>query len=467
MNEGHTPGWSPLHTLTAIAVLGVSVAWAVYTFQHSWFHTDDLKNFALAFESDWLAYVLTPIDVHFVPLHRLANFVMLRVAPMDFVVGMALLLVLHLASIYYFYRLLQGLFPGRLNLLFVLLYALNANFYIVYAWWSAGLHRFPYLLLTLASMFYFLQFLDRGNRKELLLSTGMFVLALGFYSKAVLIPGYLLCLAIARQVIAPSAHFRAGLVAGAGLLLAAGLYTMWFLTLHESDTDKIAAGYSHLSRAWIVGMQSASQVLMPWMILMLYPPLVLGAWLAALLYTCWRSPKTAILWFLGLGCVGVNIFVIAISSRADSSLTVVSRYNFELVFLQLLFLAMIVHCCIAARGRTGAAAWQPAVAGLSLALYGALATDKALRTISPHAERYLQVAVYARNFHAELDKVDSLAELNLRDQHIPLFLTGAFQPNVMPLSTFIALHQRGIPAYDQADRPLYRVDQEGRLRPVR
>src|SRR5262245_34274208 len=86
---------------SAILIASVYTAWLVrFAVTHSSFHGggDDIEGFWQAKHLPFWTYLFTPIDVHRLPLHRLASYVLFRTAGMNFVAASAVLVAFHLAG---------------------------------------------------------------------------------------------------------------------------------------------------------------------------------------------------------------------------------------------------------------------------------------------------------------------------------------------------------------------------------
>ena len=388
---------------------------------------------------------------------------------MNFVFSLVFLLACHLGAMFFLYRILDDLVPGYQNLILLFFYATNSYFASVLIWWSAGLHRFPYILLSLACMFYFLQYSKEKKGFYLCISIALFIVALGFYSKAVLIPVYLVCICICQQLISPVENFRRYLLIALGWVVVALFYTAWLLFLRETGQAPVSFDTELIFEAWLLGMSVSAQALLPAAQLLGNNWLVISVWLLVMLITSWRRPKVLIFWMLGVFCVALNVLVIAVSSRIEffpAITAMVPRYHFEVVFLQVLFLGLILNAISVSANNSAAVEprkWMKALLVPVLFVYGAGSVDKSLILLEAQSDRYYRPSVFARNLEGELDNYASLESLNLVERNIPRFLTDGLLSSPMPLSTFLALYGRGMPSFDAPDQPLYELTDEGRF----
>ncbi|HMJ14911.1 MAG TPA: hypothetical protein VK524_26040, partial [Polyangiaceae bacterium] len=205
--------------LTA-SVLGISVIFssAVLVLIHgnSHFVGDDLIALAMTHSMSFHEFVIEPINEHFVPLHRAITYVANLLAPGNFAIALLVLYAFQAVSMLYVYRTLL-LLESRMHMapwvanrsgerlrpleepVYWLLFGLFCvNVYLgpLYMWWTAGLHRLPFIAFSCIAVYYYLRFRFSGGGGSAVLCSAGVVLALGFYSKAMLLPWYLVGLEI-------------------------------------------------------------------------------------------------------------------------------------------------------------------------------------------------------------------------------------------------------------------------------
>ena len=169
-----------------------------YSATHSWFLGQDFDHLVLLQKLGFKEYLLEPIDIHNpLPLHRFFCWLFYQPLKMSFAGAMAFLGVLHLAGVYFFYRVLQCIKPGLSSAL--LAGGLCVNFYVLdlFSWWSAGLHRFPYLALIFIACYMTLAESSQVKPVRTMICVALVqLIGLGFFEKAVFLPIYLaVCLA--------------------------------------------------------------------------------------------------------------------------------------------------------------------------------------------------------------------------------------------------------------------------------
>lgn len=239
MGIQHRKDWD---TKAALCLLFVACAvgyTACYILGHHDFSNDDLDNFLLARRSGFLEYVLTPTDVHFVPLHRLLSWGVYYIAPMDFSLAVAVLMAFHVGALVYLYLTLRLLGAGDAGKLLTCVYSASALIVFGLIWWAHAQHRAPYVLLDLCAVYHYLAWLRSKKPLHLAIAAGAFVLAFGAYEKAVFIPVHMFLIGwlANRSAFLPRPWKAAALPAL--LLCVAGVYTL--LYFHLQPTGRLDA----------------------------------------------------------------------------------------------------------------------------------------------------------------------------------------------------------------------------------
>ena len=245
-----------------LALLGLVVAtvagvahftWSSYFFYDDYVFLRQAQRHGLS-----LGFLLEPLNPHFSPGHRLANWTLQRFFPLNFALAQAVLLACLAASIVVLHHVLAQLFgrrPGTLLLTFV--YATSIVHVGVVQWWNGGLLVLPAAVLSLVCIDAYLGFHRTGSRRLLALSVGALVLALLFYLKAVLVPLYLLLLRV--LVLEPGRPVRAAVAdtarewrVWAAYAVPAGVYLAVFLTGYwqPADAPSLDLVAEYLEVAW-------------------------------------------------------------------------------------------------------------------------------------------------------------------------------------------------------------------------
>lgn len=453
-------------------ILTESLGWATYAYFNSWFVTDDLKTFSLLMSSSFLDFIIIPIDIHFVPLHRLVNYLLQMLVPMNFAYSIGFLLLCHWVAIYYLYKLLEEMAAGPHNIFLLCVYTSNGYFASTLIWWTSGLHRFPYVLLSIACLYYFVRFLKERLLLFFWISFALFIIALGFYSKAVLIPIYLLCIHLCLRVM-PGDDYSVFDAFAVRSLIVFFLISFFYAGLAVSMGDPNQATFaSEITSVYIsllLGLSVSVQALLPSTIFFLRPTLVNVIGLAIIAFTSYKNPKCFVLWILALLCMVTNVLIIAVSARVDlfpAITAIVPRYHFEVVFLQILFISIILKSTEAvernpSRKKRGAGIYL--VACLFVFVYSVFSINMSIDLMALNAERYKRASVFGRNLNSELASYEEFEMLKLEDRVIPGFLTDGFISNPMNLSQFLLLYDRGVAEFVEEENADYRINNEGRF----
>lgn len=442
---------------------------ARFTLANSYFIADDYDHFQLAGALPFEEFLLTPIDVHFVPLHRLFSYLLLKLAPLNFSLAVWLLIAFQLASLLMLYRVLEKIRKGPWNPPLVLLCACNSALLHLIIWWSAGIHRLPYVLLTLVSLFFYLRYRERQRPIELIGCFLSAMIALGFYSKAVLIPFYVLALEFClswREALKAWRRY----VPGAVLLLLSLAYVGWYLKfapVQRSDVSTSPDVALEITVAFF-------RVLMNLVLLRelsqwgLVEALVVLFWSALILVTCLRKRENVIYWLALLGVLALNFLLIAGSSRGQllgAFLAGALRYYYEVFFLAAIFLCLILNPVPnesrGAAQRVQSKTWSAAV--LMFCLIYPLAAYHAAKEAFAHTTGpvHKQASRYMRTLLASLDALPA-GSVQVAEGDLPLYVYGDWLKIAKPYSQILPLrypNMRFVP-HEQAQ---YEIDPQGQV----
>jgi hypothetical protein len=163
----------------------------------SYFVTDDWLHIAVA--QDALTgsgidvhYLGRVVFIHYAPGHRLAYYLLAKLAPLDWSAALGAMLVLFAASLAMFHRICNRLFGRRpANLVLLGLFGTSVLLVPSFLWFADALHKFPSILASLIAIDAFLSYRLEGKRRGLLLCVAMVSLGSLFYMKVLLVPLYL------------------------------------------------------------------------------------------------------------------------------------------------------------------------------------------------------------------------------------------------------------------------------------
>ena len=470
-------------TFDAFAFAAAAVfAAAVVCFakQNSHFLTDDFAGFYLAATEPFLKVVLTPIDVHFVPLHRLVNQLIYSIAPLDFGVALAVLVFFHGIAVVTLYATLRQLKDSPVNAVLVFFYATNVYLGVLFLWWTSGLHRLPYIAFVIATVYQYVKYRRGRSRRSLLFAAACFAAALGFYSKAALIPATLLGVEVCLMRGTPRRELAGNLLVVFAFFAAAALYAVFTRAMIDSVFTRV-----HLDAGFLLDFERRSfAILSEGVFGVIYRgsaktinAVLFAFWLGFIAYTIAREPKNAIVWIAGIALVATNVAVIAISHRTERfglSMANSYRYYFELMFLVALFVGMALHN-LPPRARLplflGNPRWRPAWVAFAGCLLAAMASMSFLRFEAlldlPRYRRHLQAKEFVENLTTGLDELraDRRKDFAFVDGLAPGFLTGKNAAHIRRYSDFLKIFDFDAPFGTAAPR-LYRITETGEIRRV-
>ncbi len=342
--------------LIALATaVGCALLWTFHAMHNSHFVGDDFDHFIAIVNLPWHEFILRPIDVHVVPLHRLFTWFIYHWFPYNYTISLIILLLFYLASLATLTRILLHLTQSTVAAALLILAGANLFLLELFIWWSSGIHRMPYILFALLAVLSYLHLRRGGHLGWLALLLASQAVGLGFYSKSVLIPGYLLAMELCffastfpKPALERAALVRAAVALGTSLLLSL-IYVLWyvFFSAHPGGTfvPELSVVMTVIGEMIMILLQSVAGLKYQFTITPVNW-LVLGLWLLAVLYTIVRSPRVAVHWLVLSCVVAVNFLLIASSDRANSFGVYIAysyRYYFDLLFLLVIFGALIIE----------------------------------------------------------------------------------------------------------------------------
>lgn len=158
-----------------------------FTIQHGHFIADDFDHVSEAFSRGAWEMALTPIDVHLAPLHQLSSYLFFHTFGLNFNVAVTLLLFTLAAAGLVLFAGLRPLVGGNVAAMTVALVLLNQAWVNVTMWWSAALHRIPFMLCCALCLYGYVKYRESFRWRHGAIFLLALVLSFGFYSKAILI----------------------------------------------------------------------------------------------------------------------------------------------------------------------------------------------------------------------------------------------------------------------------------------
>lgn len=440
----------------------------------SFFVYDDLHAIELAHTTDLLTSMTTRIDVHWVPLYRAVQYALHHTLPMNFAAATLFLLGCHALTLLVLYRLLQRLNARGINRWLVAFYAMNAFVLIPLHWWAAGLHRFPYVLLAVASCYSFVRFHQSGKISHAAGALLAAMLATGFFIKAVLVPLYwaaiLFCIIDFRRW---REYRRQYTLLSIGIVFAASYITVYLLNTPEGhvhmryNRDALLLGLN-----WGISTTAQMPLQMPFHTG--YSTVINISWGLLLAALCLRRPQawravTALATLLL-----VNLGMIYASQRAEffgSWAMLTPRYYFELLFLLVIFGSLLLRPVQARSSsnetETGTSLLRQHLPGFAaiavLIIYGVAGWRAASHYLKPDSDDdFWQCARFERNLLQSLQNFDA-GTSTLADTPVPdCFKYGKFTHRQLMLSKYLEWHDNSI-ALTPLNSASHVVDRQGNI----
>ena len=406
----------------AFSVVCVSVVFTAflsrYVVTHSHFVGDDYCGFWLAHSRALGEYLLDPIGAHIVPLHRAVTYLVYKTAPMDFVFALRVLLVFHILSVLLLYHTLQVLKNSPINIALIFLYSVHETLGYLFIWWSSGLHRLPYILFAITSCYFYLRF--RSSRNPVFFGAVVlsFLLAVGFYTKAILIPLYLVGIEICLSGSIAHRRFLRNFRWLSILLLLSILYlfTWSYLSIDTTKTVNLELSY-HLNfqaKSWAT--LACSMFALVWPFVSVEQGAAVGLlWFSFIAYTVVRRRSTALIWTVLAVVVGANFLLLSLSVWSlafGEILPLIRRYYYEVVFLVVIFLGLILHRVSApsevirdARREPRRLAAGVVVVGLGIAISVA-SYSSFTEIVSTYYQRHMILLRFVKNLASDFEAIE-------------------------------------------------------------
>lgn len=365
------------------------------------------------------------------PLHRVAYYALYQIAPLGQTPALVVLAGFHIAGVAVLYALLR-----RLGLSAVATGAISGAYAVsvfaapLYAWVAAGLHRFPFALFALLSLRLWLWARQSNSSLPAAAIATCVVAAAGFYPKGGLIPLYLIglevCLSRDFPPVQPLRRWGEliALCAIGGASVAAGMVATKSAAVPVGGGDAI----SYLLQAWNVFLHGTLGVLSHPTAPPAYGLVVIGLWLALVLYTIVRRTSAAIAWAVCAGLVTLNLALPLMSNRwgmFSEFLVYAVRYYFDLGFLLAVFAGLAWRSASGRRTELRSP-WQIA-AGRAAVLIGLVA----IAVISNRSFASFLDSRAATATRPYFDRLSAgLAEIAARGDGVPRFVDGPIPQHI-------------------------------------
>lgn len=475
-SQVQSDAWRTLTRRVVIATVAVLVVYTVwYLLRYSDFSNDDLDFLVIMKHSSFWHFVLTPADVHYVPLHQFLTWLVYQISPMNFTVAVAILIVFHVGTLIYLGRSLQLLNAGQAGGLIVCAYAGSGLIIFGLVWWAHAEHRVPYVFCDVCAVYHYLAWLKSRRQFHLWIAAVAFVAAFGFYEKAVFIPVHMLVIGY----LSDEARFRAQLrrVAWPPMVFGLGSVAFVLAYLHFIPAS-VRVGVPETIRADLefakvlfagataLGVEGIHDVPAHGMSLRLAGVLLLAC--GAVMWSLWRGRRSWMILVAMLLVVLLDNLPIAMSNRiANVGLMITHQYRFHYEELQLLALFAGLWCARAAiplasefRRR---AAW---VFGFVVVAIYAGVNAYNIRELrhQPLGSLWImnQSHIYLRNLRSGLAQVTERSPVFENDK-LPRYLTlFELTPDTRAMLPLFIPDVR----FDDSVKPRYKVLQDGHVQQV-
>src|SRR3954447_24022858 len=182
--------------VVALVLAAVPILWHAWVALHGFFTQDDFVfTYHAAHSPLSLHYLFQSYGggahsggPHIMPAQFLLIWLVTRLAPGNYAVAVAPLLVMQALTCWVLWRLLSQLFPGNgARLIAFGFFTLSPVMFITSMWWAFGLQVVPFTLALFFALDQHVRYLHTGRRRHAVLALGVTVAGLVFWEKAALI----------------------------------------------------------------------------------------------------------------------------------------------------------------------------------------------------------------------------------------------------------------------------------------
>jgi hypothetical protein len=463
------PARLPLVALAVAAVPFLVHAWVAL---HGYFGQDDFVITYRAAHADPLdfSYLFQDYSGHVAPGTFLLAWLTTAVAPLNHVVAVLPLLLMHAVALLLFWRVLTACFGARWAV--VPPFAVLASSPLILfptIWWAYGIQLLPLLVAMAAAALTHLRYLETGETRYAVHTALWTVGGMLFYEKAALFAGLLFGITVLRGGTVGEALVRHRRVWLAHLALLAGYATLYFgLTASQTDGDPVPAGdvaefaYRGVVDTFLPGLVSGPLAAPGGGATWTTPPLpvrvvAVAVTVALLVVTLRRARRRAtVAWLLLAGYLAVDLALVAVTRLAIVGPTAGAdpRYLADAVPVAVL---CATYAVLGGRAESRPLRW-PVVAVTLLVVAGGIAS-------------FLRVAP-ALQFREARDYVATARAAFAQQPGIVLYDTGVPRPIMLDWFIADAFTSRVVglvpeaPRFDRPTETLYKLDGAGRPQPI-
>jgi hypothetical protein len=297
--------------VAGVLTLAYTLLLVWFCFHNGALRGDDLIFFADARRRSFPAFITEPMDVHAVPLHRAVTYLVPQLGRPRYEALLVCMAVVHVVGLVLLYRALQAFAPNPVNAAATFWYASFVDLGSVFLWWTAALHRLPYVTLSALALYAYARFRRERSAAWAACVVGSVIGALGFFEKGIF-TAVMLGAIEAALFFETDSHDRRGnwLLIGGLALVCAVHFTVWRAAVGSSWSAMVIDAAS----VWPYALASFHMLLsgtvgrvLEWV----WPAIALWVLLASV--TIRRAPRTALLWGTGFLVVTASLLSTGIS----------------------------------------------------------------------------------------------------------------------------------------------------------
>ncbi|RYZ74907.1 MAG: hypothetical protein EOP91_00905 [Lysobacteraceae bacterium] len=403
------------------------------------FSNDDLDFFMYLHRGDLLQLMLTPLNEHWVPFHRLSSWLVYRPGAMRLEVAVVILLAFHLMAVVYLRATLRRVGIGTAADVLTCAYASCAFLLFGLIGFANAQLRVPHVALCMMAIYHYLAWLDGGRPRHLWLAAVAFGLDLCVYQKAVLLPVYM---GVAGWLALPQRFraepFKAVLLPACLLLVSIAVVVFYKL--------KIPSGFSLtlpgiIDFEWrMVGMLlagilgvNADTLTADFSLDRRLLWAALGTWLVAATASIALARGAWKAWAALLLVAALDFLPLTSSNRMFMGEAVIHyyRYYYESIFLVFLLLGLVSVQHVRSPGFRIAPLHARALAVATLAIWAVL-QFASLEHARAHNYDFVlgaQVRPYMRSLRASLARIDEARPV-FKDSAVPGYMFFMSEPDL-------------------------------------
>lgn len=440
-----------------------------FTAETAHFTHDDYDHLVKAHEFALMDFIMSPIDLHFVPFHKLLSYVIAQ-SPLPYYGYAALFTsVMHLVICYMLYLLLHQLSPGRHVLYVVVFFGVSRTLIDQQAWWSSSAHRMPYVLLSIMSVYFYVLYYKGKSHFFGALAFLTFVLIFGFYSKAIIVP--LLIASVLYSLDSKKGMldlFRRQYWLFA-MFLVSFLYVLHF-KLTAGQEANVTPPVHYIVDIVVLSFMETLKGFSPDLITLkpyLIDQVAIFISLSLILWFLASSEKNVRVMAALFLCLLVNFLVIAASQRGiwGGILAFSHRYYYEVNFILAMFLVMAIGNSLSGVKAVNRVSFPAAqVAWCIMLVFSLVYYESALNSFErDYGEVTRKVDAYLGKLDASVKALDG-ASIVIRNDYAEEYMRKLFDAPLYK-SQVIGLLYPSL-EFGEADKATHFIEFDGSIKPL-